>query len=79
LNSIPFDIDIVDVFRRPEDIPSIMANVLEKIQKYYGFSRELEMMKPSFRQKKKVSKLFRINASQYTIVFVILLTIIYCE
>jgi len=30
LNSIPFDIDIVDVFRRSEDIPSIIANVLEK-------------------------------------------------
>jgi len=30
LNSIPFDIDIVDVFRRSEDIPSIMQNVIEK-------------------------------------------------
>ena len=30
LKSIPFDIDIVDVFRKSEDIPSIIPGVLDK-------------------------------------------------
>lgn len=30
LTDIPFDIDIVDVFRKPEDLPQIIPAVLEK-------------------------------------------------
>ena len=30
LNSIPFDVDIVDVFRKSEDIPSLIPDILVK-------------------------------------------------
>ena len=30
LTDIPFEIDIVDVFRKPEDIPQVIPDVLEK-------------------------------------------------
>lgn len=49
LNDIPFDVDIVDVFRRSEDIPELIPDVLKKQPKTLWLQQDIrndEAVKP---------------------------------
>jgi len=59
LKSIPFDIDLIDVFRKSEDIPSIITSVMEKNPKVLWLQQGIRNDEAVFPLKEKGIKVIQ--------------------